>query len=158
MVFLFQSFITSLCTALCATLGLISICPHITCGEYIQIHYATGVLTTLVPLVHCGATKFQTRFLITAFDWHFSSPRDALLPASQVAVCFCLLVCFFILFIYTEIVPVTLPRIGTFSVLSSPTSVPFLRLRRYFSHSIFNSASFHALHRLCCVHNPTTDT
>lgn len=99
MVFLFQSFITSLCTALCATLGLISICPHITCGEYIQIHYAAGALTTLVPLVHCGATKFQTRFLITAFDWHFSSPRDALLPASQVAVCFCLLVCFFY-FIY----------------------------------------------------------
>lgn len=73
--------------------------------------------------------------------------------------CLFLFAClFFILFIYTEIVPVTLPRIGTFSVLSSPTSVPFLSLRRYFSHSVFNSAAFHALHRLCYVHNPTTDT
>lgn len=87
-------------TFLCATFGLISICPHIVCGEYIQIQYAAGVLTTLVLLVHCGATKFQTPFLITAFDCHFSSPGDALLPASQVAVCFCLLVCFlFYLFI-----------------------------------------------------------
>lgn len=144
--FLFQSFITLLCTKLCATFGLVSICPHIIYGEDIQIHYAAGVLTTLV---HCGATKFQTCSLITAFDWPFSSPGDT--ASCFAGGCLFLFAClFFTLFIYTEIVPVTLPRIGTFPVLSSPTSVPFLMLRTYFSHSFcFSYIPYSLLSVLC---------